>query len=85
VESVDHALLYTLRSEQARQETVTYLHEIVDYLADQGKPAAMLVASSHGDTYEAVTAAWECSEANVDKHIKQCRHRLRTWASWSAA
>src|SRR5712691_3168632 len=42
VEGWDHELLYALRTMPATQETATYLHEIVGYLADKGKPSAML-------------------------------------------
>jgi hypothetical protein len=33
IEGFDHDILYALRSEQAKQETITYLHEVVGYLS----------------------------------------------------
>jgi hypothetical protein len=52
VEGWDHAQFYALRSEPAKQETVTYLHEVFTYLEPQGKPAAMLFATALGEPVE---------------------------------
>ena len=81
----DHALLYNLRTEQARQETTVYLHEVLTYLEPQGKPAAMLFATALGVPVEEVADTWQCSMPNVTKHCVKLRRKLRTWAHWSAA
>ena len=85
VESFDHDILYALRSEPAKQETVTYLSEVLAYLEPQGKPSAMLLATAIEEPVEAIADQWGCSVHNVKKHTVKVRRRLRTWAQWSAA
>ena len=69
----------------APQETTTFLHEIVGYLAHQGKPSAMLFATVDGASEEAIAEVWQCTTFNVKKHVANCGKRLRTWAHWTDA
>jgi hypothetical protein len=85
VEGWDHAQLYALRSEQARQETTVYLHEVLTYLEPQRKAADMLFALVDGEEQPAIAERYRCSVINVTKHLGKLRRRLRSWASWSAA
>jgi DNA-directed RNA polymerase specialized sigma subunit len=84
-ESVDHEVLYALRTTPATQETTTYLHEIVGYLAQYGKATAMLYATIDGEEQADIAAHWQCGVENVRKHCMTLRRNLRTWAQWSAA
>jgi len=83
VEGWDHELLYALRSEQARQETITYLHEILDYLQDHGKASIMLLATVNGEPLDTVAQQWHMSEQGVKEHTKKLRRKLRVWSRWS--
>lgn len=84
VEGWDHDQLYALRSAPATQETLTYLHEIVGFLASLGTPSTMLFETVDGADYAEVAASWHCSEANVGWCLAKVRQRLRQWASWCA-
>ena len=83
VEGWDHEQLYTLRTLPATQETTTFLHEVLTYLASQGKPAAMLLAGVDGEPVEAIAASWHCTGNNVTGHCMKLRKKLRAWAYWS--